>query len=111
MLVLFSIYFITKWVLILIWKLGPKAWGFRTGLGVCHGAWLPGSTPIVVSSPHHRVTVVSPHLVRLKRSQTRWCRRLGGVDDGKKPGSQSWLPGMPSLARCGATPIPRNGLN
>jgi len=85
MLVLFSIYFITKWVLILIWKLGPKAWGFRTGLGVCHGAWLPGSTPIVVSSPHHRVTVVSPHLVRLKRSQTRWCRRLGGWTMGRNP--------------------------
>ena len=73
-------------------------------------------SPIVVSSPHHRETVVSPHLVRLKKeSKTRWCRRLGGVDDGKKPGSQSWLPGMPSLARSGATParsgVPRNGLN
>ncbi len=70
--VLFLIYLITKWVFFSFGNLGPKAWGFPTGLGVCHGAWLPGSTPIVVSSPHHRETVVSPHLVRLKKeSKTR----------------------------------------
>ena len=95
MLVLFLIYYITKWVLILIWKFGPKAWGFPTSLGVCHGVWLPGSMPSswsnLASPGDPDVTVIVPlagwdfDAPESGRSEDKWAKG-GVVDDGQKPG-------------------------